>query len=73
MLGIENREISLKAVTSHRNPNLECFQFGVLWLGTALGVTIRRIERVYLVSRLGLMERLLICFDAWDRKPYDKF
>ena len=57
MLGIENRKISLKAVTSHRTPNLECFQFGVLWLGTALGVTILRIERLFLVSRLGLIER----------------
>ena len=64
MPGIENRQISLKAVTSHRTPNMEGSQFGVLWLGTALGVTIRRIERLFLVSRLGLMERPLICFDA---------
>jgi len=36
----------------------------VLGLGPALGVTILRIERLFLVRRLGLIDRLLIYFIA---------
>ena len=47
-------------------------KFGVLGLGPALGVKTSIIKRFFLAWRLGLIDRLLICFVFSDREPSDK-